>query len=86
MLSNSLRFQLLAGLLIPLGIVALAELSVAYRTAEITAQTVSDRLLLASARSIAERIEFVDGRLEAVVPPSALGLFDLDTATSCTIA
>jgi len=77
MFAKSLRFQLLAGLLVPLGIVALIELSVAFRTAEVTAQVVTDRLLLASARSMAEHIDFVDGLLEAVVPPSALGLFDL---------
>ena len=74
---NSIRVQLLAGLLFPLLAVAFVQLWFAYRTADATAQSVTDRLLLASARSIAEQLSFGEGVVEAVVPPSALGMFDL---------
>ena len=77
MLTNRLGPQLLAGLLVPLGILALVQFSVAYRTAHVTAQGVTDRILLASAHSIAENIGFGDGGIEVVVPPAALGMFDL---------
>jgi two-component system, OmpR family, sensor histidine kinase TctE len=73
---RSLRFQLLAGLLVPLGVVALVQFSVAYRNADVTAQAVTDRILLASARSIAENIG-QDATLDVSVPPAALGMFDL---------
>jgi two-component system sensor histidine kinase TctE len=76
-LTNRLHPQLLAGLLVPLGIFALVQFSVAYRTAGITAQVVTDRILLASAHSIAENIESGENGIEAIVPPSALGMFDL---------
>jgi two-component system, OmpR family, sensor histidine kinase TctE len=76
MWTRSLRFQLLAGLLIPLGIVALVQFSVAYRNAEVTARAVTDRILLASARSIAEHIGY-DAGADVTVPPAALGMFDL---------
>lgn len=76
MFRNSIRVQLLAGLLIPLAAVAVIQLSIAYQSAGATAQAVNDRLLLASARSIAEQISFGDAGLESFVPPSALGVFD----------
>ena len=62
---KSLRGQLLAGLMIPLGAFALLEFSVAYRTAERTAQVVTDRILLASARSIAEHVGVAEAGVEA---------------------
>ncbi|HEY6237454.1 MAG TPA: sensor histidine kinase N-terminal domain-containing protein [Candidatus Elarobacter sp.] len=74
---RSLRFQLLAGLLVPLGVVALVQFAVAYRNAEATAAAVTDRILLASARSIAEHIGFESSGLDVTVPPAALGMFDL---------
>ena len=74
---RSLRYQLLAGLLVPLGVVAFVQFSVAYHNAEVTASAVTDRILLASARSIAEHIGFGDSGLDVTVPPAALGMFDL---------
>ena len=74
---RSLRYQLLAGLLVPLGVVALVQFAVAYRNAEATAAAVTDRILLASARSIAEHIGFESTGLDVTVPPAALGMFDL---------
>lgn len=73
---RSLRAQLLTGLLIALAIVALVQISFAFRTAEANADGVTDRLLLASARSIAEQVRFEDGAMQASIPPSALGMFD----------
>ena len=74
---RSLRYQLLAGLLVPLGVVAFVQFSIAYRDAHVTATAVSDRILLASARSIAENVGFNGGALAVTVPPAALGMFDL---------
>jgi len=74
--TRTLRSQLLTGLLLPLGIVALVQFSFAYNSANVTAQGVTDRLLLASARAIAERIQSSDNGLEAIIPPAALGMFD----------
>jgi len=62
---------------VPLGIFALVQFSFAYRSADVTAQVVTDRILLASAHSIAENIGFGENGIEAIVPPSALGMFDL---------
>jgi two-component system sensor histidine kinase TctE len=73
---NSLRLQLLAGLLGPLAVVLLVLVTAAYRDAASTAQTVTDRILLGSARTIAEQIRFGENGLEAIVPPSALSMFD----------
>jgi two-component system sensor histidine kinase TctE len=81
-ITKSLRAQLLAWLLVPLGAFALVEFSVAYRTAERTAQVVTDRILLASARSIAERVTVAESGAEAFVPPSAIGMFDLGYSDS----
>ena len=74
---RSLRYQLLAGLLVPLGVVAFVQFAVAYRNAEATAAAVTDRILLASARSIAEHIGFESAGLDVTVPPAALGMFDI---------
>lgn len=73
---RSLRVQLIVGLLGPLAVVLLVLVTFAYRTAALTAQTVTDRLLLGSARTIAEQIVYVENRLETVIPPAALSMFD----------
>jgi len=75
MASSSLRLQLLVWLLVPLGGVVAANTWLTYRTARITAGTLTDRTLLASARSLAEHIEVRDGRVDAVIAPAALGMF-----------
>ncbi len=74
---RSLRFQLLAGLLVPLGLVAFVQFLVVYHNARVTAQAVTDRILLASARSIAEHLGFGEAGVDVTVPPAALGMFDL---------
>jgi two-component system sensor histidine kinase TctE len=46
-----------------------------YREAQNTATRVQDRLLLGSARIIAQNIDYEDGLLEVAIPPAALELF-----------
>lgn len=73
---KSLRLQLLLGLLAPLALIVSINVSIAYRNAALTAGTVTDRTLLASAKSIAETVRMRDHQIEAVIPPAALGMFD----------
>lgn len=74
-MATSLRLQLLTWLLVPLAGVVAANTWLTYRTAQSTAGTLTDRTLLASARSLAEQLEVHDGRVEVVVAPAALGMF-----------
>ena len=71
----SLRARLLLWLLIPVGISAGLNIGFAHREALRTATRVQDRLLLGSARIIAQQIQFDDGLLEVAIPPAALELF-----------
>jgi two-component system sensor histidine kinase TctE len=75
MADRSLRLQLLAWLLIPLAGIVIVNTWITYRNARTTAGIVTDRTLLASARSMAEQIQLSDGVMEAIVPPSALEMF-----------
>jgi two-component system sensor histidine kinase TctE len=72
---SSLRARLLLWLLVPLGISALLNSWFAYLEARNTATVVQDRLLLGSARIIAQQIQYEDGVLEVAIPPAALELF-----------
>ena len=69
----SLRQRLLIWLLAPLFIIGLVALFDAYKSARITADNISDRVLVGSTLAIAERI-FVndDGKLEVDIPYVAL--------------
>jgi two-component system sensor histidine kinase TctE len=78
MAPRSLRLQLLAWLLVPLAGIVLVNGWIAYRDARAVAGIVTDRTLLASARSMAEQIQPNDGVLEATVLPSALEVFALE--------
>ncbi len=71
----SLRARLLLWLLIPAAISAGLNLGFAHREAGLTATRVQDRLLLGSARIIAQQIQYDDGLLEVAIPPAALELF-----------
>jgi two-component system sensor histidine kinase TctE len=71
---KSLRAQLLAWLLVPLLLYAAGSAWFSYRNAEETATVVQDRLLLGSARMIAEQVRY-DEAPQAVIPPAALELF-----------
>jgi two-component system sensor histidine kinase TctE len=74
--SRSLRVQLLLWLLIPLAGAVLANTWVTYRNAQDTAGIVTDRTLLASARSIAERIQINGASVDVTIPPAALEMFE----------
>jgi two-component system sensor histidine kinase TctE len=73
---RSLRVQLLLWLLIPLAGAVLANTWVTYGNAQDTAGIVTDRTLLASARSIAERTQISGGTVDVTIPPAALEMFE----------
>jgi two-component system sensor histidine kinase TctE len=72
---NSLRARLLAWVLLPLACTVGVDAWLSYQGAIETASEVQDRLLLGSARSIAEQIRFEDGSFVNQIPPAALELF-----------
>jgi len=74
-MAHSLRARLLAWVMLPFaGAVVLAGV-VGWQNAEATATVVQDRLLLGSARIVAEQLRFEDGSIQDPVPPAALELF-----------
>ncbi|TPN54180.1 sensor histidine kinase [Mesorhizobium sp. B1-1-7] len=73
---NSLRLQLLAWVVLPLAGLATINLWTSQRNALATADLVTDRMLVGSARAIAEQVAMVDGVLDATVPPAAIEMFD----------
>ena len=75
-MGGSLRAQLLAWVLVPLTILAALNAVAGYGTARATADLVADRMLLGSARVIAEEARAEDGLLQVTVPPAALEMFD----------
>jgi two-component system sensor histidine kinase TctE len=74
-MAKSLRGELLAWLLAPLSVVVAFNIWTTYSDALRTANLVTDRTLLASARVIAEQIKDVDGYVEVTIPPAALEMF-----------
>ncbi len=72
---RSLRARLLAWVLLPLACTVAVAAWLSYQRAVETATVVQDRLLLGSARSIAEQIRFEDGSFVHQIPPAALELF-----------
>lgn len=72
---HSLRVRLLAWVLLPLACTVAVDAWLSYRGAVETASEVQDRLLLGSARSIAEQVRFEDGSFVDQIPPAALELF-----------
>lgn len=74
-MSRSLRAELLAWLLLPLAAVVAFNGWSLHGDAMRTADLITDRTLLASARVIAEQVKEADGRIEALIPPSALEMF-----------
>ena len=73
---GSLRLQLLGWVLVPLACLAAVNATTGYRTAKDTADLVADRMLIASARAIAEATRSEDDQLQATVPPAAIEMFD----------
>ena len=74
-MKSSLRVQLLAWLLIPLCFIVAFNAWAAYANARLTAGLLTDRLLLAAARVLAEQVHEDNGVVEALIAPSALGIF-----------
>ena len=72
---TSLRVHLLAWLLLPLCFIAAFNVWSAWSNARATAGVLTDRLLLAAARVLAEQVQVEDGHVSALIPPSALGIF-----------
>ncbi|AIY42769.1 two-component system [Collimonas arenae] len=79
MLFNSLRTQLLLWLLVPLILFVGFNTWVTYSSAIEMATVVHDRMLLGSARIIAEQIRYEDESLQVTIPPAALELFQSDS-------
>ncbi|TPN79524.1 HAMP domain-containing protein [Mesorhizobium sp. CU2] len=73
---SSLRLQLLAWVVLPLAALAAVNLWTSQRNALATADLVTDRMLVGSARAISEQVAMVDGTLDATVPPAAIEMFD----------
>src|SRR5450755_3442013 len=80
MVINSLRAQLLGWLLVPLALYAVSSAWFTYGNATETATVIQDRLLLGSARMIAEQVHYDDGAPQVVIPPAALELFQSSTS------
>ena len=74
-MNSSLRKQLLVWVLVPLVSAVAIDGWLSYTSALETATVVQDRLLLGSARMIAEQISFENGAFQHQIPPAALELF-----------
>ncbi len=72
---SSLRRQLLAWVLVPLVSAVAVDTWLTFKSSVDTASVVQDRLLLGSARMIAQQISFEDGSFQHQIPPAALELF-----------
>ena len=80
-MAHSLRGRLLAWVMLPLAGAVLFDGVISRHNAQATATVVQDRLLLGSARIVAEQLRFEDGSIQDPIPPAALELFqssDLD--------
>jgi two-component system, OmpR family, sensor histidine kinase TctE len=76
-LRDSLRIQLLAWVLLTLIGAICVNLYLSFRSADTTADLVTDHTLLASARVIAEAVHVDEGgTVEVDIPPAALEMFD----------
>lgn len=73
---ESLRLQLLCWILLPLAGLVAVNVWTSWRQARNTADLVTDRMLIASARAIAEGVRIDHGVADAIVPPVALEMFD----------
>jgi len=73
---GSLRLHLLAWVVLPLAGLTTVNLWTTHRNALATADLITDRMLLGSARAIAEQVSVIGGVLDATVPPAAIEMFD----------
>ena len=74
-MAHSLRGRLLAWVMLPLAGAVVFDGVVSHHNAAATAAVVQDRLLLGSARIVAEQLRFEDGGIQDPIPPAALELF-----------
>jgi len=74
--ATSLRKRLLAWVMLPLLGAVAVDGWISHREASATASVVQDRLLLGSARIVAEQLHLEDGALQDHIPPAALELFE----------
>ncbi|MDG0023937.1 sensor histidine kinase [Trinickia sp. Y13] len=73
---HSLRARLLWWVLLPLAAFMLVAGVMAYEAARQTADLLQDSVLLASARTIGEDVQWNNGELTANIPPAALEMFE----------
>ncbi len=76
---GSLRFNLMVWLVVPVAAILAASVWLSYGSALRQATLVMDRNLTASARIIAEQLQYRDGQIGATIPPAALELFVSDS-------
>ncbi|MBC7664631.1 MAG: sensor histidine kinase N-terminal domain-containing protein, partial [Caulobacter sp.] len=74
-MAHSLRGGLLAWVVLPLAGAVVVDGVISHQNAQATASVVQDRLLLGSARIVAEQLRFEDGAIQGRIPPAALELF-----------
>ena len=75
-MARSLRSRLLGWVMLPLLGAVAVDGWISHRDASATATVVQDRLLLGSARIVAEQLHLEDGAFQDHVPPAALELFE----------
>jgi two-component system, OmpR family, sensor histidine kinase TctE len=76
-MAHSLRRYLIAWITGPIAVFVLVDTVSLYRSAMQSIDIAYDRSLLASARSIGEQLQVVDGRLQVELPYTALEIFDV---------
>ncbi len=76
-MAHSLRRYLIAWIIGPIAVFVLVDTVSLYRSAMQSIDLAYDRSLLASARSIGEQLQVVDGRLQVELPYTALEIFDV---------
>ncbi len=76
---GSLRLNLMAWLVVPVVAILAASVWLSYGSALRQATLVTDQNLTASARIIAEQLQYRDGQISVVIPPAALELFASDS-------
>ncbi|MBI3716652.1 MAG: sensor histidine kinase N-terminal domain-containing protein [Betaproteobacteria bacterium] len=72
---NSLRTELFFWVLVPLAFTAMISVGYSLYEARLTAALVQERMLLGSARMIAEQVHYQDDAIVVQIPPAALELF-----------
>lgn len=72
---NSLRTELYFWVLVPLAFTAMISVGYSLYEARLTAALVQERMLLGSARMIAEQVHYQDDAIVVQIPPAALELF-----------